>query len=102
MFKEITFYREYGGYEMHATVFQGVNISYYSPRVLNKKCQLLGFRCTIKVCLEIMDSVTVWKRTAIALNPPRFKSRKYVHLTAKGNVWYCNIQSLRLWKAVTE
>lgn len=27
VFKEITFYLEYGGYEMHATVFQGVNFS---------------------------------------------------------------------------
>lgn len=55
-----------------------------------------------KVCLEIMDSVTVWERTAKALNSAGFESRKYVHLTAEGSVWCCDVQSLRLWKAVTE
>lgn len=49
-----------------------------------------------------MDSLTVWERTTVALNSPRFESRKYVHLAAEGSVWYCNVQSLRLWKAVTE
>lgn len=48
-----------------------------------------------------MASVTVWERTATALSPPGLKQRMCA-LNSDGNVWYCKVQLLRLWEAVTE